>query len=341
MLNIISYADNILKIKEDLNNEGHTLITPLQSIAIKEYNCVFGYNYKHPDEREIEILISDLNTIKKVLQKILSIIKDIKNDTEKNKINNNHLSLYFRNIDKQLVNSIRRVLVSEIETIAFDNMEIVENNTFMPDEVWKQRIELIPIKLKDDNIFSNDEDNNYFILNKEYNIKSNNYVFSSDLVNTKNNNIEIVYNDIIINKLNLNQKINIKVYYKKGIANNHSKWSSITNIPFNIIWEFNIKKEDIDKILPFYISYNINIIENIDGILIQTDNKNCKKIIKKINYDNKFNSSIIYSKIIKMDIKSLGQYNSNVLFDKALNILETKYSDFLDKLLHFMNNSLI
>lgn len=335
MLNIISYVDNILKINEDLNNEGHTLLTPIQNIVIKEYNCIFGYNYKHPDEKEINISISDLNIIKNGLQKILLIIKEIKNDTEYIKINNNHLSLYFKNIDKQLVNSIRRVLISEIETIAFDNIEIVENNTFMQDEVWKQRIELIPIKLKHDNILENYEDNNYFILNKEYNIKSNNYVFSNDLINTKNNNMEIVYNDIIINKLNMNQKINIKVYYKKGIANNHSKWSSITNIPFNIFWEFKIKKEDIDKILPFYINYNINIIENIDGILIQTDNKNCKKIIKKINYDNKFSSSIIYSKIINMDINSLGQYNSSVLFDKALNILEKKYSDFLDKLSQF------
>jgi hypothetical protein len=339
MLNIISYIDNVLKIKEDLNNEGNTLITPLQSIAIKESNCIFGYNYKHPDETEIEILIGDLNIIKNVIQKILSIIKDIKNDTEKIKINNNHLSLYFRNINKQLVNSIRRVLISEIETIAFDNIEIVENNTFMPDEVWKQRIELIPIKTKNDNIISNNRDNNYLILNKEYNIKSNNYVISNDLVDTHNNKIEIVYNDIIINKLKINQKINIKAYYKKGIANNHSKWASITNIPFNIIWEFYIKKENVLKILPFYISYNINIIENTNGIFIQTDNKNCKKVLKKINYDNKFNSEIIYSKIIKMDIKSVGQYNSDILFDKALNILEIKYKDFLNKLNIFFETS--
>lgn len=207
----------------------------------------------------------------------------------------------------------------------------------MPDEVWKQRIELIPIKITDDKFVSNNsKDDNYFILDKEYDSKSNNYVISNDLVNTQNNKIELVYNDIIINKLKINQKINIKAYYKKSISNNHSKWSSITNIPFNMIWEFYIEKKDVLKILPFYISYNINIIENTNGIFIQTDNKNCKKILKKINYDNKFNSEIIYSKIIKMDIKSVGQYDSNILFDKALNILEIKYKDFLNKLNTFL-----
>jgi DNA-directed RNA polymerase subunit L len=339
MLNIISYIDNVLKIEEDLNNEGHTLITPLQNIVIKEYNCIFGYNYKHPGENEIEILINDLNIIKNVIQKILLIIKDIKNDMEKIKINKNHLSLYFRNINKQLVNSIRRVLISEIETFAFDNIEIVENNTFIPDEVWKKRIELIPIKSKYDNIISNGKDDNYLILNKEYNINSNNYVISNDLVDIQNKKIEIVYNDIIINKLNLNQKINIKAHYKKGIANQHSKWSSITNIPLNVIWEFYIKKENVLKILPFYISYNINIIEDANGISVQTSNKNCKNILKKLNYDNNFNSEIIYSKIIKMDIKSIGQYDSDILFDKALNILEIKYRNFLNKLNIFLESS--
>lgn len=334
MLNIISYVDNILEIEEEINNEGHTFITPLQSIGIKDFNCILGYNYKHPDEKEINIIIDDLNEIKNIIKNILLMIKNIKSNIKKIEIDDNNLILYFKNINKQLVNSIRRIILSEIETIAFDNIEILENNSFMEDEVWKQRIELIPIKTTEDNVNSDD----YFILNKEFSNKSNNYITSNDLINT-NNNMKLVYNDIIINRLNSCQKINIKAFYKRGIPNNHSKWASATNIPFMIIWEFFIEKKYVSVILPYYISYNINIIEKENGILIQTNNKKCKNVLKKINKDNNFNDKIVYSKIIKMEIKSIGQYDSNTLFYKALNILETKYNDFLYKLNIFLENN--
>lgn len=330
MLIIVSYIDNILKLEEEINNEGHTLITPLQSICIKELKYMFGYNYKHPEEKEIDIFIDDLNIIKDVIQKNLLIIENIKNNVKKIEINENYLLLVFKNINKQLVNSIRRILLSEIEIIAFNNIEIIENETFMPDEVWKQRIELIPIKITNDNV--NLDNDNYFILNKGFNNKSNNYIISNDLTNTQNNDIKIVNNDIIINKLKLNQRINIKAFYAKGTSNKHSKWTPVTNIPFKINWEFYIENKYISIILPFYISYNINFIENENGIFIKTDNKKCKKILKKINEDNNFNDKIISSKIIEMEIKSIGQYNSNELFYKALNILEIKYKDFLYKL---------
>ena len=335
MLNIISYFDNILKLEEEIKNEGYTLITPLQSIGIKDFDCFFGYNYKDSDEKEIDVFIDDLNIMNDIVQKILLIIKNIKNNIKKKEINNNHIILEFKNINKQLVNAIRRILLSEIETIAFDNIDILENNSFMIDEVWKQRIELIPIKLIDDSINYDLNSDNYFVLNKEFDNKSNNYITSNDFT-SKNKNINLVHSDIIINTLNLCQKINIKAFYKKGIPNNHSKWSSVRNIPFMIIWEFYIEKRYISEILPFYISYNINIIENESGIYIQTNNKNCKRILKKINTNNNFNEKVIYSKIIKMEIKSIGQYDSSTLFYKAMGILDLKYKDFLCKLNRFL-----
>ena len=174
-------------------------------------------------------------------------------------------------------------------------------------------------------------------MDQKYDNKSNNYVTSNNLINTKNNS-ELVYNDIIINKLDLNQKIHIRAYFKKGTANNNIKWCPVKNIPFRIIWEFCIKKDDLEKILPYYISYNINIIEDENKIYIQTDNKNCKNILKKINNDNNFRIKITYSKIIQMEIKSVGQYNSNHLFYKSLDVLELKYKNLLNKLNTFLEN---
>ena len=337
MLNIISYSDGVLLLEEEIKNEGYTLITTLQEISIKKYNNVFGYNYKHPNDNKIVIIIDNLDILKKIVENVLLIIKDIRNNTKQIEINDNNLILHFKNINKKLVNSIRRILLSEIETLAFDNIEIIYNSTFMPDEVWKQRIELIPIKIINENrkIDLNNLENNYFELDKKYDNNCNNYVTSNNLTNI-NNNTEIVYNDIIINKLDLNQRIHIRTYLKKGTANNNIKWCPVKNIPFRIIWEFCIKKEDVSKIIPYYVSYNIDIIEYENEISIKTQNKNCKSILKKINNNNNFKSKITYSKIIQMEIKSVGQYNSKFLFYKSLDVLELKYNDLLNKLNIFL-----
>lgn len=338
MLNIISYTDNILKIKENLYNEGHTLISPLQSIALKKNNSIISYNYKNTDEKEIYIFINNLNILINSIKEILLIINNIKNDIKKKKIDNNHLVLYFKNINIQLINSIRNIILSEIKTIAFDKIKIIKNETFMPDEIWKQRIQLIPIY--NNNVSSQDSINEkYFILNKKFNNNTNNYVTSNDLINDfKDNNIKLLYNDIILGKLKNHQKIKIKAYYKTDIAINNSKWSPVINIHYKTIWEFYINNKNISKILPFYLSYNIDIIESKNGICVQTDNKNCKNILKKINKDNKLVKKIIYSKILEMEIKSIGQYNSEVLFYTAINILETKYQDFLNKIIYINDN---
>lgn len=336
MLEIISYDNNILQIKEQIKDEGHTLIAGLQTIIVNNFNEILGYNYPHPDNKTINLFINSLDLLKRGIEKILEIYENINDYMEIIKNNENHLIIYFKNINVEIINSIRRIIISEIETIAFDNIEIVKNETFIPDEVWEQRIQLIPItKLNKNKEINPDE---YFELKKDFNKKDkiNNYVISNNLKYIgKKENIMVVHDDIIIGKLDINQSIHMKCYYRKGTGNENIKWSPVTNIPYYIFWDFHIKnKDDINIILPHFITYNINIINNKD-FNIRINNKNLKNIMLKIIEDNNFKNKIILNKIIKMEIKSVGQYNSCVIFEKAITILRKKYIDFQNKLNNF------
>lgn len=336
MLEIISYNDNILQIKEQIKDEGHTLITGLQSIIVNNFDEILGYNHPYPDNKTINLFVNSLDLLKRGIDEILKIYENINDHIEKIKINENHLIIYFENINVEIINSIRRVIISEIETIAFDDIEIIKNETFIPDEIWKQRIQLIPIKNMNKNKEFNPDE--YFELKKDFNEKdkNSNYVISDNLKYIgKKENIIMVHNDIILGKLNINQSIHTKCYYKEGTGNENIKWSPVTNIPYCIFWDFHIKnKDDINIILPYFITYNINIINN-KKFSIRINNKKLKNIMLKIIENNNFKNKVILNKIIKMEIKSVGQYNSFLIFEKAITILRKKYIDFQKKLNNF------
>ena len=48
-------------------------------------------------------------------------------------------------VEPPLVNSLRRILISEIPTMAIETVNIYQNTSVMPDEVLAHRLGLIPI----------------------------------------------------------------------------------------------------------------------------------------------------------------------------------------------------
>jgi DNA-directed RNA polymerase subunit L len=83
-------------------------------------------------------------------------------------------------LDKSIINGIRRTAISSINTVSFDNITIVENNTSTHNEYIVQRIELIPL----------------FIDPNKYN---NDYLFMIDVTNDNDNTVlKITTNDFTI-----------------------------------------------------------------------------------------------------------------------------------------------
>lgn len=199
------------------------------------------------------------------------------------------------NVDLGLVNSIRRVILSEIPVVAFYGEEhptvnILFNNTPLHNEFMIHRIGLIPLNIKE-NITEKYEDDDYsFELNKENNnpdIKMLD-ITTADFTGTYKdkplsakelNEIfppnPITKNHILITRLRLNEKIHFKANAIKRTAKLNSSFSpvSLSNF-FFVVDEIEASKTDniLDKERSFYKDIygepsKINFqIETINGL---------------------------------------------------------------------------
>lgn len=157
-------------------------------------------------------------------------IEDLKND-----------SIEFRLLkaDLSFANSLRRVIISEVPTMAIDMVEVVENTSPLFDEFVVHRLGLIPLK-------SEDIDNYQFPLKCsckegcpkcqvkfEIKIKCDKDTIDVTAEDIKSSNEEctvkpVKYDDpIVITKLKKGQSINMTLTAKKGIGKTHAKWSPV------------------------------------------------------------------------------------------------------------------
>lgn len=175
------------------------------------------------------------------------------NNYNYDKIADRH-SFIINNIDLGIINSIRRVILSEIPVIGFygeehPTIEILYNNTPLHNELMIHRIGLIPLHIKE-SITENYEDDNYtFELIKE---NPNNEILNvttadftgtykdKKLTNTELKEIfpanSITKNNILITRLRFNEKLHFKANAIKRTAKMNASFSpvSLSNLFFEI-----------------------------------------------------------------------------------------------------------
>ena len=139
----------------------------------------------------------------------------------------------FNNVPRQYVNSLRRLAISEVPTLAIDDVVILENSSVMHDEAVAHRLGLIPLRT----------DLGRFVMPSECDCKSTlgcskcrvllvldaeasdktMIVTSSELV-SEDEMIKPISKDIPIIVLAPNQKLKFEAYARLGIGKDHAKW---------------------------------------------------------------------------------------------------------------------
>ena len=184
-------------------------------------------------------------------------------------------------LDKSIVNGVRRTLISSINSVSFDNITILENNTSVHNEYIKQRIELIPIKLdpdkyKNDYLFMidvmNDKDDSVVKITtndfKIYPIKKSSvykdtvtiddYDLDSPLSDNIKNilfkpfKIKDIISYIIITELkstNSNERQSLKLYSIPNVDNGykHAKYNNISNAIYTFHIDDKLFKENLSN----------------------------------------------------------------------------------------------
>jgi DNA-directed RNA polymerase subunit D len=142
-------------------------------------------------------------------------------------------------IDSSFANAWRRAIMSEVEVMAIDRLEVHQNTTMLHDDMLFHRLGLIPLKGRVDDFSCRSEcdcDDGCKRCMGKFTLRVANYsdepieVMSSDLVASEEKLVAPVSPNILIVKLHKNQELSFTAYAIKSTARmeNNAKWNPVT-----------------------------------------------------------------------------------------------------------------
>jgi DNA-directed RNA polymerase subunit D len=162
-----------------------------------------------------------------------------------------NLRLLIRGIDVPFMNALRRIVTSEVPSMAIDEIVIVENSSILQDETIAHRMGLIPLKTDLDSYNLPEEcpcqsefGCNLCRVTLALDVEAKDgtrTVYSGDLI-SENPNVVPVSDRIPILKLAKEQRMKLEAYARLGKGKNHAKWESVSMCAYKYYPNINITK---------------------------------------------------------------------------------------------------
>ena len=269
----------------------------------------------------------------------------------------NSLNFKVLDIDVSILNAIRRVILSEIENVGFEfkpyeiddpKVRIITNTCPLHNEIILQRLSLLPINLKPNDIIDFEQNKYKFILNKKNDTTNLLDVTTDDFQIMDSNNKELSqkerlkifpknkYSDghILITKLKPNlidnsdgDAIHIEAYATKDIAKNHSGFSFVSKCVYHNIVDEKLSSKALKDRIKKYKDENPNATkENIESFTKDFNNLDRARYFHKNQYDE--------PNFFEFDIECEYTIKPEYLVFKSLVILNDK----IDKLINNITN---
>lgn len=246
---------------------------------------------------------------------------------------NLNLSFEVSGCDEAFINSMRRLVIEEVPTLAIEDLEIKENSSALYDEMLALRLGLCPIKtdLKSYRLPTNkdevEERAASCTLQMALKVSKKGYVYAESAT-SKDPKCKFVYPNMPITKLTSKQKVDLMMYAVMGQGKEHIKWSP------GLAWFKNKAsvsvKKDKDLVEKFQSKYPAQIIEK--GLI-------SKDKIEKLDLFDAVDG--VCDDLVKVDyakdefvfnLESWGQLTCNEILNEASNILIQKAEE-MEKLI--------
>ncbi len=152
-------------------------------------------------------------------------IEKIKEEKKKNKI-----TFLLKGSSETFANTIRRLIIEEVPTLAVEEVEVKENNSALFDEMLALRLGLIPIKtdLKSyrlpENVDEVKEKSARCTLQLKLKASKKGYVYAGE-AESADPKCTFVYENMPVTKLLAKQKIDVTMTAVMGQGKEHTKWS--------------------------------------------------------------------------------------------------------------------
>merc|ERR1712071_640542 len=286
-------------------------------------------------------------------------LEKFKSQLKVNVISLNKLDMEFDiiGVDPSIPNALRRILISEVPTMAFDKVFLFNNTSIIQDEVLTHRLGLIPLKA-DPRMFefklkcswdpkktkeqlaqlTNPEDKyrDYKVLSSHLKwcpLGNQSQLYSAEAVGS-------VHDDILIAKLRPGHEIDMKLHAVKSIGRDHIKFSPVATAFYRLLPEVTITKsvtgEAAERLQKCFSPGVIDLVDDESG--------KKKAVVNDARYDMCSRNAFRYDDLkdsVKLTrarehfifyIESTGALKPDILLLEAAKILSLKCQKFLSEL---------
>lgn len=251
------------------------------------------------------------------------------------------LEFRIEDTDTSMVNSLRRVIISEVPTMAIDLVEVYANSSYLCDEYIAHRLGLIPLYSQSEN----DSETKFelFVTNESEEPRT---VTSKDLryVSGIRGVIPVEDDPIPITVLGKNQQVHIMCTVKRGIGKFHAKWNPTSQCVFQTLADIRINQSAMAQ-LP--TEAKREFVSLCPRKVFDYSDQNEKVIIKdpeacifckectEYAYPNEKEKINLLSVVPITDkfvfkVESTGVLDPEEIVEKGLDVLKDKLRDLLD-----------
>lgn len=265
-----------------------------------------------------------------------------------------------------IANAYRRLMLSEVPSMAFEKVYIYNNTSIIQDEVLAHRLGLIPIRA-DPRLFEyrsedNEQGTEHDTLEFELKLKctrrkdvkdssnfdtiyKNHKVYSGQIKWLprgkqaqlySESDIGCIHDDILISQMRPGHEFDLKMVAVKGIGKDHAKFSPVATAFYRLLPEIKLKRE----------------VKGKDALLLQKCfspgvigiDENERAYVKDARYDTCSRNVYRYPQLadsVEMsrirdhyifNIESVGALKPDVIFIEAVKVLKKKCRKFLDEI---------
>ncbi|KAK9824049.1 hypothetical protein WJX72_007346 [[Myrmecia] bisecta] len=176
-----------------------------------------------------------------------------------NSIDEHDIEFDMRHVDPSIANAVRRILISEVPTMAIEHVFFVNNTSIITEEVLAHRLGLVPIKVdpalfEDKTNECSPNERNTVVLKLKVDCKRqgeeiiNEKVYSGQLqwlpegsempeettcrfarsqAGAIPGGVDLVHDNILLAKMRPGQSIELEAHCIKGVGSEHAKWSPV------------------------------------------------------------------------------------------------------------------
>ncbi len=254
------------------------------------------------------------------------------------------MRLVVQGVDVSFLNTLRRIMLAEVPSMAIDDVVIIENSSVLHDEILAHRLGLLPLKtdldsynLPEECVCKSEFGCNLCRTTLTLEVEATEgirTVYSGDLKPADPDTAPVSHTIPLV-KLAPGQEIKLEAYAQLGKGKDHAKWQPVSVCTYSYLPRIRIDEtrcnacEDCVKICPKRILVKVETRIETRNLLECTLCKDCVKVCPL----DPPAIDIVWSKdSFVLNIESNGTLPLERIVFEALNMFNQKIGDFLDQL---------